>query len=351
MSNVTAWYNFDKLFSFGAYFMYVLGERGLGKTFGSVKRSINRAIKHGEEFIVVRRTKEELKILVKTFFNEFERLDTFPDYDFRIVSYVAEYSPVSQRDTSKREWHTLCHFVPLSSAQNYKGSSFSKVALIIFDEFIKEKNFSHYLPNEYDAFMGFYGTVVRHRPDVKVLFLGNSVSVMNPYFTNMNLDVATMGEFTRYGKVYDNGRPMYFAIIHLTDSKEFKEQVSKSLFAQFVAGTSYGDFANDNKFKDGHDELVKFKPPEARYSYTLETKHGTFAVWYDASSNEHYIQAKRPKGEEIIFTMIAENMTEEKTLVTYTDRKLQRLRTSWRHGRAFMDKPSTRNAFSEVFVR
>ena len=81
----------------------------------------------------------------------------------------------------------ICGFVlPLSVANILKSTSFNKVSTIIFDEFIIDKGCYRYLANEVEQFLDMVETIARLR-DVRVLFLGNAISVTNPYFTYFNL--------------------------------------------------------------------------------------------------------------------------------------------------------------------
>lgn len=339
------WIDLDKAYSYNAVFMYIVGERGVGKTFGCIKKGISNHLKSGDEFIYMRRTEKELKAAIPSFFEAIELKNIYPDHDFKTNGYVGYIAPRSTRDDKKREWTKLVQFVPLSRAQSFKSVNYSRVTTWIYDEFIREKSYGMYLPEEYRAFLNFYMTVDRNQNKTRVFLLGNSVSIMNPYFTGLNITAPeNLPEFSRHGV---GG----LAMLWLTDSKAFKEAVADTPFAKFIAGTEFGEFANGNVFADSHNALVKKKPSAAVYRYTLETAKGTFSVWYHYVDNEFYLQKKRPSGDEVVLTMISANMTEDKRLVSTSSRLLELLRTSFNTGRAYFDNASTRNAFSEVFKR
>ena len=69
----------------------------------------------------------------------------------------------------------------ISNAVVLKSSTFPLVDKIIFDEFIIDKGNITYLSNEVDKFLETYETIARMR-NVKVYFLGNAISIANPYF-------------------------------------------------------------------------------------------------------------------------------------------------------------------------
>ena len=341
-----SYYNFDKIYSYNAFFNFLVGMRGVGKTYGAKYKAINKAVKAKlakqpiEQFIYMRRYKEELQTSAKTFFADIE--DNWPDWDFRVNGWQAEMAPVKTREDKKREWFTIGFFIPLSRAQSMKSVSFPNVKTIIFDEFIIEKGAIHYLPNEAEAFQNFYSTVDRWKDKTRVFFLANSVSIMNPYFLAYNIKPDESGELFTFANGY--------GLCHFVDAQDFTSEVYQTKFGKFIAGTEYADYAVANEFKDNGDNLISPKTSDASYVYTIETKHGTFSVWNSWSNNMFYIQEKRPKVESI-FTMVPERMDEEKTFVTYNDRMLQVLRTAWRHSNVMFDTAKSRNAFTEVFKR
>jgi hypothetical protein len=336
-----AYYNFDKIYSFNGTYNFLVGARGLGKTYGAKRKAISRALKFGEEFIYLRRYKNELKAK-DSFFADL--IGEFDEWDFRVSSHFAEASPISERKEKKRAWKRIGYFIALSTAQNQKSIAFPLVKTIIFDEFIIEKGMIHYLPNEAEAFTNFFSTVDRNKDKTRVFFLANSVSIENPYFIKYRIEPKAEQEFL---KKFEG-----FIVCHFADSAEFKAGVYKTKFGKFIAESDpeYADYAVGNDFKDNHGNLLEFKPSDARYIYSLETKSGTFSVWLDWSTHSYYIQAKRPK-QELLFTMLPEKMKDGKKLLFYNDKQVQMLRSSFKAQKMYFDAPPTRNAFIQIFTR
>lgn len=333
------YYNFDKIFSFNATYNFVNGGRGLGKTYGAKKKAINNAIKKGEQFIYLRRYKTEMSSRT-TFFADIEH--EFPDYDFRVNGLAAEMSPVEFRDEKKRPWTVMGYFVSLSTAQTQKSVAFPKVTLIIYDEYIIEKGALHYLPNEADVFNNFYSTVDRWKDKTRVLFLANSVSIMNPYFTAYGIRPDQSGEFQKLA----NG----FIAVHFADSSEFASSVYKTAFGQFIKGTAYADYSVGNEFRDANDRLLSMKDEAATYAYTLETPQGKFSIWVNQESGKWYAQTKLPK-RQIIYVSDPNMMEEGKILMHKSDRLMQFLRSAFKRGVMYFDTPTTRNLFVDISQR
>lgn len=347
-AEVLAYYSYSKIMSFNAYYNIIIGARGLGKTFGAKKLVISRAIKTGEQFVYLRRYKDELKVSKDAFFADIA--EEFPEWDFRINGYVAEMAPADSRDVKGREWQTIGHFVALSTAQSKKGVSYHAVKWILFDEFIIEKGAVPYLPNESVAFMNFYSTVDRWKDKTRVFFLANAVSMMNPYFLAWDIKPDEEGEFVKRRRVTVRDKTVDYIVCHFADSAEFSKGVYKTAFGQFIAESEYADYAVGSEFADNHDNLLRLKTASAKYLYSIETKHGIFTVWIDVIGGNYYIQERRPKQEKML-TLLTEKMAEGKTLVQYNDRLVQSIRTAFRNSHAFFDNQKTRNAFAEIFKR
>lgn len=339
---ISKYYNYAKVLSYNAPYTGVLGARGLGKTYGAKKKEIRNALtKQNYQFIYLRRYKPELALARKTFFADIT--NEFPDWDFRVNGMEAQASHVNERTEKKREWKTIGFFIALSTAQGYKSVAFPHVKAIIFDEFIIEKGSIHYIQDEVTAFNNFYSTVDRYKDKTRVYFLANTVSIMNPYMIewDINPDDSNTEFVVKAGG---------FIVFHFPDSKEFVNEVNQTRFGKFIDGTEYGDYAVGNHFLDNNDSLIEIKGEKARYQYTLECKNGTYSVWVNFATNNYFIQKKRPKSETI-FTMLPERMSTEKTMVTFNDKILSYLRSAFRAGRVTFDEPATRNNIVDIFKR
>jgi len=348
------YYDYRKLFSFNAFIMILCGGRGLGKTFGAKKKGIQDAIKKGEQFIYLRRTVEELKAAKATFFADIA--DLFPDYECQVMGRYGQIKPILKRKKdepddvwNKRQkenkWITVCYFIALSVTQSQKSTSFPLVTLIIFDEFIIERSSnSHYLRKEVEALMNFYNTVDRGQDKTRLLMLANSVSIMNPYFSEWDIQPDRLPEIS----IHADGD----IVCHFPDSKDYQKSIYQTRFGKFIAKNmeDYADYAVGNEFKDAHDKLIAEKTKDAKYKYTLETDEGLFSVWYDIQLGTYFILSRRP-GNERILTLIPENMDKGKIRVSLNEPVIKTLRSAFNRGYVVFDRPSSRNAFVPVFDR
>lgn len=333
-------YNFDKLFSYNGTYNFVVGGRGIGKTYGAKEKAIRTALKTGDQFIYLRRYKTELATARNTFFADIEQ--KFPKHDLRANGNVAEFAPIETRGEKKRVWFVMGYFIALSTAQTQKSVSFPKVKTIIYDEFIIETGALHYLPDEAIVFNNFYSTVDRYTDKTKVLFLANSVSIMNPYFIEYEIRPDEGTDFiTSHGG---------FIVCHFPDSSEFAASIYETAFGKFIKGTDYAKYSVANQFSDNHENLIGAKDSRYKYYFTLECSKGTFSVWHSSHDGSYAIQRKLPKDNNW-FTLMIEQVSEDKALMTFKDKPLAYLRAAFNTGMVRFDLPATRNAFTEIFKR
>lgn len=353
---VHPYYQYGKLLSFNAVYNFLVGGRGRGKTYGAKKKAIKDALKGGfakalttnPQFIYLRRYKTEMSTARNTFFADLIAQNEFPNWDFRVVGNMAQASPITKRDDKKREWATIGYFIALSTAQTQKSVSFPRVTTIIFDEFIIELGNLHYLQNESTVFNNFYSTVDRSQDKTRVFFLANSVSIMNPYFIEYEIrpnKPDANGVTNEFVSMKDG-----FLVAHFDSSEDFTSSVMETRFGKFIKDTDYAKFAVANEFSDNTDALVSSKDSKSRYMFTLECRNGMFSVWYNMFNNEYFVQDKLPRQQEV-FTLLANKMDSDKTLMTFSDMPISRMRTAFRQGKVTFDKPATRNTFADIFKR
>lgn len=88
----------------------------------------------------------------------------------------------------------------------------------------------HYLQNEVIQFLDIIETIARLR-DIRVLLLGNAISITNPYFTFFDLSLPYNSDI----KTFKDG---LIAIQYVKNSK-YREVKKASKFGKLIEGTEY----------------------------------------------------------------------------------------------------------------
>lgn len=332
------YYSLGPVLSRNAVFNFIVGARGVGKTYSAKVWGVRDYINNGNQFIYLRRYATELKAATATLFADIAH--EFPGYAFRAHGDVLQLRYGTGKDD---KWEDIGYAIALSKAQQKKSVAYPRVTKIIFDEFIIDRGAIRYMPEEAKAFNDFYSTVDRYKDKTRVLFLANSVSIMNPYFIEYEIRPRKGQEWIK--------KADGFICVHFPKSEQFAKGVLKTRFGKFIQGTEYANYAVGNNFSDNDDSLIGRKTPDAKYTCTIETVTGVFSLWIDyAAGPIYYIQHRRPK-QEFYWTLLPDRMCEDRILVEKTDPFMMRLRGAYARGRVFFDAPQSRNAFIGVFKR
>ena len=265
------WYTYDKVMSYNAMLNFIIGERGVGKSYGIKKYVIKRFLKKHKQFIYLRRYDTELRKSLKD--NEFFK-DIASDPEFKDNKMYVRGDKFYIDDM-------LCGYaVPLSKASIYKSVPFPDVDIIIYDEFLIDNNTYHYIQDEPEKLLDFMETVGRLR-DIKIFLLGNSISLINPYFDYFNISLPYNSDI----KTFKNG----LILINYIKNEVYREVKRESKFGKLIDGTKYGSYAIDNEFLKDNYNFIKKKSPKAKFFFNLILNGHTYGVWMDYNSNDMFI--------------------------------------------------------------
>lgn len=327
------WYDYAKVLSYNAMFSFIIGERGVGKTFGAKKFCINRFLKKGEQFVYLRRYKTELKESAGDtgkFFGQMEEF--FPDHDFAISG-----------SKIKCDGKVMGYALALSVANILKSTSFNKVTTIIFDEFIIDKGCYHYLSNEVEQLLDIVETIGRLR-DIKVFFLGNAISTTNPYFTYFNLSIPYKTDI----KTYKNG----LILVNYIKNEEYRKVKHASKFGRLIEGTDYARYAIDNEFLRDSKAFIKKRSKNAQHFFIFIYNKQTYGIWNDWKEGNIYISKDFDSQCPIKFVVDSDDHDEQT--------KMLKLRSSvffksviehYRLGALYFDNQSIKNNVMDLIQR
>lgn len=297
----------------GSIYKFILGGRGVGKTFGFLKYVIDKLRGTDRKFIFMRRTQTQVDIIQTPDLNPFRALEEELGEDYRFVMKKINKSITGiYRLIEDGEGQFVPDPVPagymmaLSTVSNIRGFSGADVDYLIYDEFVGE---AHEKPirNESQAFLNAIETIARNRElkgqlPLQVVCLSNSNLLANPLFIGL-------GFVTACEKAMRKNRDLIVlaeqksAIYLIHDSPISRKKEQTSLYALAGRDSAFSRMALDNEFTGDYlgmvrsmklseyrpvcavGEIVIYKHKSKREWYVTEHRSGQPAV-YDSSEIE-----------------------------------------------------------------
>ena len=252
------WYDCKKTLTHNCLFNFVIGNRGGGKTFSCKKWCVDDYLKNKNEFIYLRRYETELKGNAN-FFKPLQNAGLFKGHEFSVKG--SKYFIDDK----------VCGYsFPLSKAITLKSTEFPNVTKIIYDEFIIDKGSYHYLANEVEMFLEFYESIARMR-DVRVFFLANAISQINPYFLYFGLQLPYNSNLVKKNDI----------LLQMVADDDFIKAKKETRFGKLIEGTKYGEYAIDNKFLRDTYNFIEKKTGKVKYYFTFVYEGEKYGVWLD----------------------------------------------------------------------
>lgn len=270
-------YNPQKVISYNALLNLIIGERGVGKTYGFKSYVVKRFLNKNKQFVYIRRYDTDLTESVGTtednkFFEQIR--NEFPNSTFKITK--------SKKVRRLYIDGKICGYaLPLSSADSLKSSTYENVDTIIYDEFmLKEGSTQHYLRNEPEIILDLIETIGRLR-DIRIYCLANAISSTCPLMTYFDLSLPYNTDI----KTFKNGT---IAVEYIKNEK-YREVKKASRFGQLIDGTKYGKYAIDNEFLTDSKSFIKKKDKNAKFYFILYVNGKEYGIWRDFTNQYIYV--------------------------------------------------------------
>lgn len=295
--------DFNKILSYGSFLTFCCAERGVGKSYGAKKFIVNHYLKTGKQSVYVRRYNKELnEALMKKgtpiFFNQIK--DEFPNNTLS-----------NNKELLYCDKHICGFAVALSTANILKSSTFENVDTIIYDEYIIDKGCYHYLQNEVTQMFELIETIFRLR-NGRVLFLGNAISITNPYFTELNLSLPYNSEYKIFKKD-DKGNPLI--TVYYGKNLAYREAKKSTRFGQLISDMNYGKYAIDNEFLRDSKSFIGKKTKDSKFFFILKLSNKNIGIWIDYKQTKMFLSYDYDPNCPIIFSINSEDHDENTILL------------------------------------
>lgn len=267
------YYDLSKILTYNAFLNFLIGERGVGKTYSTSRFVSKQFINKQHEFVYIRRYKTELSKSIPKFYEALNK-------NIENEKDLKGHSLYTKGNKFYIDDKVAGYGMTLTTAQDFKSTNFPKVKYIIFDEFIIESGQKHYLKNEVENFLGLVETIARMN-DVTIFMLGNAVTITNPYFLYFDIylpynnDIAT----------FKNG----LILVQYMKNEAYREAKKESKFGKLVDGTEYSSYAIDNNFRLDNKNFIEKKSGTAKLTFNFKYKDSIYGVWFDYNLGKIYV--------------------------------------------------------------
>lgn len=277
--------NIEQILSYGVPFNFIVGGRGTGKTYGTLKT----AYIENKRFILMRRTQAQCDLINKPEFNPFKALNNDTGSN-AVVKSISKYNAKIVEETEEDE-RLLGYTCALSTIANMRGFDASDVELLIYDEFIPEKH-ERAIKNEGSAFLNAYETINRNREikgekPLQVLCLANAFNIANPIFLELGL-VGRCEKMKNAGQEIFIDKERGVCVVLLQNSKISKAKADTALYR--LSSGSYKDMALSNDFIYNNADSIK---AQGLKEYKLLCTVGEISIYRHKSKREYYVSEHR----------------------------------------------------------
>lgn len=300
------YYNWRHIEGYNAPVVVVIGGRGIGKTFGKVKESIEKFIDKQEQFIYVCNTLEDVKMLsmnkgekffasLKKYYeeNKNERNEKYYNFLFGENKTMIDTENQNEKISSfiyggvfKINGLTGGYLLSLNQFSSIKRNNFPSVKRIIIDEFIEENIDIRYLKNPYKI-VSVVNSVARLRK-VKIYMLANSVRADDIILTKLGLANMKQGEIRKIKDEF--GLLLVAEMVDMNKYQEYKTLSDSSVGGRFAKLLGEDNLLN-NEFKTelSNDLLLKYPLKSNFLLFSLTDKTYSIRVHLTADRDLMYI--------------------------------------------------------------
>lgn len=277
------WYDAPADIHKGYIFNFIIGGRGIGKTYGLLEYMM----KNGYNFIYLRRSNTEIKVCSREAGNPFKKLNDDLDC-YYFIEGSEEISVIRYLDEQENK-HTIGYAAALSTFSNMRGVDFSDIEYIIFDEFVPQNETRKLIKNELEAFLNFYETVNRNREllgqdPVRVFFLSNAVSIASPILTGLDLTKVIEKMIKKDQRYYYNQDKSI--MIHLPFDSEFAAEKGETFLYKLTSGMAFSKHALQNMF--AYDSFFNVKSKNIK-EYTPVCAYDNMYIYKHKTGPEYYV--------------------------------------------------------------
>ncbi len=273
-------------------FIFVVGARGIGKTYGAIKEELEE----GERFIFMRRLQAQSDMVFNEQLSPFKPVTDdlemrlyYPERIKNVKGAAGLYKHEEDESGKMRAvGDPVALLLSLSTISNLRGFSGAEYKTLILDEFIPQKQ-ERPIKDEADAFFNAYETINRNRElknekPLKAILLSNSNDLGNSYFIALKI-VSKMQRLSEKGEMFYEDKKRDFCVVMLQNSPISAQKKESSLY-KLTENTEYGQMALENEWQ-GVEATRNSSRPIKEYRAIVTV--GEITIYKHKSRQEFYV--------------------------------------------------------------
>lgn len=285
------YYDYSVIDGYQCPLKIIVSRRGLGKTFGKVRKGTENFITEGERFIYVVETGEMVKKLAENKGEKFwsallkyygEKDTSRKRYFYSKITSVEIDGEEEENGEIKRELkiientsvvggtvkvngETAGYIIDLNSFGELKRNNFVNIGMVIVDEFISEVLDKRSLENPRKV-SSIIQSIARLK-NIKIYMLGNAVRLDDPILSRMGFKIKKYGFYKRYDK------KGLFAVLHFVDPKDYPD------FSNAHEESVAGRFANMlGETNEEENKFIEDLPKNRKLVFPVKYKKNGYSI-------------------------------------------------------------------------
>lgn len=331
-----------------AVFLFIIGNRGSGKSVGVGLAILNDYIEKGYQCALIRR-----------YDKDFEGTDTsmqsFWEKCYKFWEHKDEHQITFKSNTAYIDNKKFCYPIALNKVDNVKHLDFENVHTIIFDEFIPETK--RYVQikgmNELMIIFNILDTIARGRPKAKdttsVIFISNTVTADNLYFNELGINKILRDNTKRI----DREKEMGYVLEKVYNEEVAKETVESSfgkLLLNTKTGRNYLGYAQGNQFRDNKDFICGKIKGKQKYLFTFIYAGTQFSAKFSEDKNFWYLSESIDKTFPKRIALTKEDHSLNTSLINATYREtFKSFKKIYENGDLYFENLKLKHIWEEVY--
>ena len=308
------WLNMRGIREMESPFIFLVGARGIGKTYGGCLDLMENFKETGKKFIYMRRTDSQVDYVASAEGNPFNEINRDTGSNV-IIRKVNKKLKGFYLDPDATEPMGL--IMALSTFSGKRSISFSAYDILFYDEFIPEEH-DRPIKNEAQAFFNIVETIARNRelsgkPPLKVICCSNANTVDNPLFLELGLVTRALKMAKNHVPIYTN-KEMGFTLLVPFGSAISKAKEETALYKLTKKSREFQNMALENVFNDEVSDNVR-SLNLSQYSSLVQV--GELFVYEHKTERRYYVSSHRQGTFPYVFSAGEMDLTRFRTRFSF----------------------------------